>query len=259
MKTLVNNPGVCMDHQDGRCATDAETVWVESRVGCTTSATVGGTFAAPYCLAQLGIDAARSSSAKRLVLMRGSLTPGWQASPPAGVQLSVVGQGGATIVPSSSGSGIGIDVTGGDVYIRNVTIRGVTTPGGETGTGIVARSGSVLRLSSVRAEDNKGGGILLDGAAFDIRNTRADRNGAAQFGPLTVWGGILVNNPPATGPARLEKVSVVGNKAAGLACSQAVSGSGVSAIGNASFEITTTCGIANCGAMTNTCGSDLPQ
>src|SRR5450432_1230322 len=33
------NPGVCMAHQDGRCATDAETFYVSNQTGCSDSGT----------------------------------------------------------------------------------------------------------------------------------------------------------------------------------------------------------------------------
>ena len=74
-----------------------------------------------------------------------------------------------------------------------------------------------LRLDRVTVDSCRGGGVLLDGAAFDIRNTTITNNGPGQAG-ATAWGGILVNALPATGPAKLSRVTAMDNKQVGIAC-----------------------------------------
>ena len=50
-----------------------------------------------------------------------------------------------------------------------------------------------LRLDRVTVDSCQGGGILLDGAAFDIRNTTRHAATALRQAGATAWGGILVN------------------------------------------------------------------
>src|ERR1017187_8583366 len=57
-----------------------------------------------------------------------------------------------------------IRVTGGDLYIRGLSV----TAGSP---GIWATGGNILRLDHVNVSNNTAGGILLDGAGFDIKNT----------------------------------------------------------------------------------------
>ena len=63
------------------------------------------------------------------------------------------------------------------------------------------------------------GGILIDGAAFDLRNIDVSGNDVGDFG-LTKWGGILVNNPAS--PAMMRDVSITNNAQIGLVCSTTI-------------------------------------
>jgi hypothetical protein len=53
-------------------------------------------------------------------------------------------------------------------------------------------------MDTCAVTNNPGGGILLNGAAFDIKNTTVTGNGPATFGGATAWGGILVKTFPGT-------------------------------------------------------------
>jgi hypothetical protein len=100
-----------------------------------------------------------------------------------------------------------------------------------------------------------GGGILLDGAAFDIENTTVTRNGPGQ--QPVVWGGILVNSLPANGPKLLKLATIQNNMATGLYCSAgaAVQSNGVFASANSSLDVTTACNVTPCSPQSQTCGA----
>jgi hypothetical protein len=233
------NPGVCMSHVDGHCATDAETIYVESKSGCVNTGTTS-TAAAPFCGAQTAMDVA-SAGTKRLVVMRGQLTPGWTASPTS--PLAVVGQKEATIVPSVAANGIRI--ISGEVYVRGLTVRGITQAGMETGIGVVVDSAATLRMTRCLVENNPKGGIYVNGGGFDITNTIVAGNGPGDIGGL-VWGGFRIVVPSAGKPARFVNNTVASNNPVGISCSGAVAAPGALAHGNLSVDISAACNITPC-------------
>src|SRR4029079_5192870 len=85
-------PGTCMFHQDGHCATDDETIYVESKTGCLSApSTTGGTAAAPFCKLQ---EALSAIGTRRLLLVRGSGDVGNTViQNVSGGQISIVGPG----------------------------------------------------------------------------------------------------------------------------------------------------------------------
>ena len=113
----------------------------------------------PFCFSQQGIDAVTEK--KRVVLLHGpdALT-NWTASP-VGAPVTVVGQGNATIAP---GAFVGIRISGGEVYLRGLTVSGGTQ------VGIIAESGALLRMDRCIVTGNRGGLLVLN-ADFDISNT----------------------------------------------------------------------------------------
>jgi hypothetical protein len=244
-----------MSEQDGRCATDAETVYVGAFGGarCSDFGTGAGSAAAPYCTAQLAVSAAKSR-AMPLVVASGTLSGGF-----TGVSLTrplvVVGKG-AVITPAPGADGVSI--VGGDLTLRGITIQGSTSM--STGIGINATPASgntvTLHLDRCAVVDNPGGGILLAGAAFAITNTTVARNGPNP----TAWGGIAVQNPPAAGPTTFSWVTIRDNKQVGLACSGSIAAAngnaGVLATGNVGgVDISSTCGLASCPAAGPDCGT----
>jgi hypothetical protein len=211
------SPGVCMFHQDGRCATDAETIYVQNNTAiCSASAASGGTATNPFCNSQDGVSAVTST--KRLVVMRGpDAWLGWTATL-SGAQASVVGQNGATIAP---GAAIGIHLTSGDLYLRGVTVHN------SDNIGITVDSGATLRVDRCLLVKNaKGGLVVAAGAAFDISNSVFDGNGPGSVGAVS-FGGVYLGGAPVAGPARFWFNSVVNNAPVGVVCgsgSQALSG-----------------------------------
>ncbi len=201
--------------------------------------------------------------------MRGSVSGGtWTFSGQGAAQTSIVGQNSgfiaAGVAPgfamttgsifmrdlkiSSSGSD-GIDAHGGTLAVQNVTISQLAS-----GIGISATAGTLM-TSKVTVDSCAGGGILLDGAAFDIENTTVTNDGPGQKG-TTSWGGILVNTLPSGGQKVLNLVTIQANKQVGLACVGAVTGTGVFASQNSGgVEIQATCGVTACSPLAQTCGA----
>jgi hypothetical protein len=238
------SPGVCRRELGGRCATEAETIYVQDRTGCGGTA---GTAAMPLC----ALDAALPlvSAVRNLIVVRGLVGGFVWNNPPASTRVTIVGQAGAVL---AGGVRSGMRLSGpGEVTVRGVTVRSSEV------AGIVAERGTTLRLESVLVDTNRGGGIQLDGARFDLRDTLVINNGPGDAG-LVVWGGILVRAVPAGGPARLERVSLLNNRQIGLTCDAPVEALGLLARGNAGgVEVGSACNVTPCLAESATCGSTV--
>jgi hypothetical protein len=206
-----------MFHQDGRCATDAETIYVKNPSTCTGGA---GTFNSPYCDPQAAVNAVTATT--RLIVMKGPATDAFTgiSATPAGKQISIIGQAGAT---TAAGAAIGVHITGGDIYIR-----GLTVANGVNKAGIVVEAGAILRMDRCIVKGNAGGGLIVQsGANFDIANSIFDGNGPGSSGPTRFGGVYLGGSAPSTGPNKFWFSSVVNNTNTGVVCSdttQALSG-----------------------------------
>jgi hypothetical protein len=104
-------------------------------------------------------------------------------------------------------------------------------------------------MDRCKVADNPGGGILLNGAAFDIRNTTVTGNGPNT--DSTPWGGIYVQSLPASGATNLTFVTIQNNPGPGLVCASAtaIQGTGVLATGNTLSQISTSCGVTSCSPL----------
>jgi len=255
---LGNDPGVCMAHQDGRCATDAETLYVANVSGCSSSDTTGGTANQPLCTLQAAVSRLSTNTSKRLVVLRSSADA---VSVTSATQVSIVGQNSASIATGAVNAGISVSGTG-NLYVRDLNVVGslVST------TGISAGPGTSLRLERAKVLNNGGGGILLNGAAFDFEDVLVSGNGTGIDGSTT-WSGIYLKALPNAGVAtQLSFVSVVNNGSPGLNCVYAVptvpgSNGTVYASGNGGtggVNVIPTCGLTTCSpALAGTCGSSL--
>jgi hypothetical protein len=247
-------PSVCMFHLDGRCAADAETIYVGSRgsATCSDTATSAGSAQTPYCTAQKGVLAARAKG-RPLVVLAGALAGGFTGIALT-APLTVVGKD-AIITPADFSDGIGI--TSGEIYLRGLSVAG--SAAGQTGIGINAQATAgatlILHMDGCAVTGNPGGGILLGGAAFDIRNTRVAGNGPGQTSGGATFGGIRVDSLPSSGPTSLELVTIADNLAPGLSCWASIQGTGVLASGNILPVITNSCGVVNCAVPSATCGA----
>ena len=240
---LGQNPGVCMSHQDGRCATDAETIYAENTVGCSTALTSGGTAATPYCDSGLAVSAV--SATRRLIVVRGTVG-GFSYYTP-GLQLTVVGQlDGGLNPPGVTPSCVQIS-NGADLYMRDLICNT-----NFNANAVEAHSATLHLLRMVLFDS--AGGILLDGSNFEIVDTILSGNYKGEFG-TNLFGGIYVNNPPASGLKRLERVTFKdSNFPTDITCSSAITGVGVFAPDNG---VDATCGITPCSPASATCGSSL--
>lgn len=242
-----SGPKVCMSHQGGRCATDDETIYVQKVASCPGSAaTADGTATKPYCTMDPAL--ASLSPTRSLIVVRGAVASAASGIAAGTMKVSVVGQMSAVI----AGVDVGIHLTTGEAYVRSVKF------GPSPAIGIQSDPGSTLRLDHVLVSGNAGGGILLNSSAFEIQDTTVTNNGPGVFNGAVDWGGIFVNNPPATGPTKLQRVTVQNNLEAGIKCSVALMmtmTSGILASGNMSPDIHPTCMVAACGAASATCGA----
>jgi hypothetical protein len=249
---------------DGHCATDSETVYVQNSAGCSTTAT-GGTAAMPFCAAATGVGSATATTGKDLVVVTGTLATG-SATITATAPLSIVGKSNAIIVPAALNPGV--TITAGEIYLRNLTVQGSSSLA--TGIGIKAApdAGSTvtLHMDTCAVKSNPGGGILLNGAAFDIKNTTVSNNGSGTTGGGTRWGGIRVDSLPTAGSTTLSFVSIQSNGQVGLSCAASITTSNsVLATGNVNGSTNpddqiSGCGITPCTPASTTCGEQsAPQ
>lgn len=248
------NPGVCMAHQDGHCATDGETVYVENKTGCidTTVNDQGGTAAVPFCSMGPAQVVIVNNDVRTLVLVRGTVNAAPSALQRSATrsEVSIVGQQSAVI---GSVTAPAFDIRSGRFYMRAIKV----SPSASVGINAVPGNPDpiTLRLDTVTIDSCQKGGIFLDGAAFEIRNTTVTNNGPGQNG-IASWGGILVNALPASGPALLDHVTIENNKQVGLSCVGAITGNGVFATGNTGgVEVGTACGVTPCPTPGPTCGA----
>jgi hypothetical protein len=238
---------------DGHCAIDAEAVYVGTLGAAICSETNAGTASAPVCSLQIGVSLAKSGS-KPAIVIRGSLAAG-STSISVSSPLIVVGKNAAKIIPSAGGDAI--TITAGEVYMRNLTIQGIASPA--SGMGINATAGTTLHLDTCAVVNNPGGGILLNGAAFDIKNSTVSNNGSGTAGAIR-WGGILVQNPPTASTMAINLVTIQSNGQVGLSCTSTITASSsVLASGNVNGSTNPAdqisgCGITACAATSATCG-----
>jgi hypothetical protein len=101
-----------------------------------------------------------------------------------------------------------------------------------------------------------GGGIFVDAANFDIRNTTVMGNGPGDDMGAS-WGGLRLKNLTAVTRKTLELLTVMNNNQLGVSCAGSVDASGVSVSGSAGgVEISPSCGFGSCGpAVPPTCGA----
>jgi hypothetical protein len=263
---LGSDPGVCMAHEDGRCATPAETIFVQNAAGCDDPPSydpTAGSAERPLCSMQP--VPSLLEDARKLIVVTGLVTGGtWNYS--GAFSFSIVGRQKAEIVATVTPA---LNISTGNIYIRDVNF-------GSPGSTCIAFAGLSLTLDGVVLDpcglnglqatggtvvmrsvtvNRSSGGVLLRNSPFDIENCTISNNEASSDGS---WAGIDVENPPAGGPpARLSMVTVQSNAGPGIVCSGAVQGDGVYASGNSAPDIAPACGFTSCGTSSATCGASL--
>jgi hypothetical protein len=190
------DPGICLE--DGHCATSNEVVYVKNDVAaCSDTGT--GTAAQPFCSPQPAIAAlAPNRSALRL---EGPNPLDRAAFSGFAFPVVVVGKNGAVISP---GAGKGIFATAGSV----VKVRTLTINGGAGSLGAQADTGAELHMDRCLIQNNSIGGILINGASYDIQNTIIASN---TFGVT-----FTATEPPR--PSQFRFNTVVGNSGSAVSC-----------------------------------------
>lgn len=214
-------PGVCMFHQDGRCATDSETIYVKNSSGCSGGS--GGPVT-PFCQPQAAMDALvtslSSSARKDLIVMTGGMILGTISTPSSGLgstQISIVGLQNPVIY---AGADTGIYLTSGSFYIRGVTVQGVATPPSTeipSQPGIRINSGATLAMDRCYVTGCAGGLLIHNGAGFDIANSVFADNqaGTGDFGS---FGGVALGKAGTGMPHRFWFNTIVNNAQIGVSC-----------------------------------------
>jgi hypothetical protein len=189
-----------MGHQDGRCASSAETVIVTATSG--------------------NLPDSSELAGIRLVVIRGTVTGNlaWTLS---GAQMTIVGQSSGTLKGTASAATVG--VTGGDLYLRDLSVAGGANVG-------ISVTDGTLRMNRCHVVDNVEIGIKTTSSAFDIVNTVVAGNGS------TVSSGVTLGAYTGTGPKRFAFNTVVDNGAIGVVCGAAYTLTGVLANGNGGLE-----------------------
>jgi hypothetical protein len=194
-----------------------------------------------------------------LVVIRGAVSGTVTWSLPTTPQIAIVGQDAGTVAamltgPASTTTETGtIKLSSGDVYIRGLSITG-GSPG-------IWATGGILRLDHVTVSNNTAGGILLDGAGFDIKYTAVNTNGPNTFD--SSFGGIRIQNAPpaATTPKSISLSTVNTNQQTGVSCATGtaslLTATGVLASGNTGGDVGGSCGFSSCGTASSTCGAQL--
>jgi hypothetical protein len=157
-----------------------------------------------------------------------------------------------TVNAGTTSASKGIVVTGASTSAQLVRL----TASLGTGLGVDAEAGATIQMDHSVVQNNSAGGVLVNGAAFSIKNTTINGNGPGSSGAVT-WGGILLSNALSGGPAQLQLLAVQNNMGGGIACSSPVTGTaGILVSGNTlGLDIGTTCGFSSCGAPSATCGA----
>jgi hypothetical protein len=209
-----DNPGLCLAHLDGRCATEAEVIYVRANSPCVDGPNALGTADMPFCRPQHAIEMVGGD--RRILLLRGQdpftpLTVRGDLPGIAGGRISVIGQPGAVIIP---GADVGVNVLGGDVYLRGLTI----SEGKKEG--VVAQGAATVRLNQCVIKLNALGGLrATGGAGFEVVNTIFDSNGPGLLNGFP-FGAAYLNQPDAARPGLFRFNTVIRNMV-GVVCAAA--------------------------------------
>ncbi|MCG5055338.1 MAG: hypothetical protein KA712_20430 [Myxococcales bacterium] len=212
-------PGICMDHEDGRCASAAETVVVQ---GTNLQA------------------ALEASQGKALVLVKGHTKEAIYAGPG---KIAIIGAGATR--PIISGGGVtspGLDVTGGEVFLRNLEFKG-------SSLGLRVKS-AIVEAQAIDLSDNRGPGLVVTGSTLSMNSCTVTRNESGILLNDAVFSiedtsvsdnidGIIVQSPRF--PRRLRRVQIFDN-AVGLTCSAPIEfDDAVTVTGNSAQDVHPNC------------------
>jgi len=259
-------PQICMT--DGHCATSGEVMFVEFNAnGCPGA---NGSTTNPYCLPNDAVS--HVALGKSVIIIRGPVADRMTLNTVA-LSPVIVGKNGASI-PATTATAV--QVVSDTILIRDLmvtggtaaTSKGIAVSGGTasltlsnvqvtlgTGLGVQADTGALLTMDRCTVSGNNKGGILVDTANFDIKNSTVNGNGPGDDAGAA-WGGMRLKNLLTTVKKTLELVTLMNNNQVGVSCSGSVDAMKVSVTGSAGgIEISSSCGFQSCGAPSATCGA----
>jgi len=195
-------PGICVDF-DGHCATNGQVVFLDRGGTCDP-------LQSKYCTAASAVAALTAQ--KPILLISGAMAVGaLDLSGAAPDPVLIVGKAG-TSVGAGSGDNAGVRIAG----VRKAWVRDLKISGGTVG--VLADQGSELHLTRCTIVGNMAGGILTNGASFDITNTIVAGNDQGDPMGGVVWAGVRLGDLPTGGKSRFENNTVVDNKQVGISC-----------------------------------------
>jgi len=207
-------PGICMSPGDGHCATSAEAIYVQfSASGCTGAT---GSAGSPYCAPNDGV--AQLQPSRSVIIIVGAANSQMTLNTTS-VSPVIVGRkdSGNNVGSILAGASTAITVSAGTVLIRDLTVdlgataasKGIVATGTSTkvtllrvisslgtGVGIDAESGAELHMDRVLVQNGSAGGVLINGARYEIVNSIiANNNYGVQFSASAsaVAGGMGFN------------------------------------------------------------------
>lgn len=183
------DPGVCLT--DGHCATSGEVIFVEANNPACPNPSADGSTSNPFCTPNAAV--AVVTVGRHVIVIRGA----------ANNQLVLNTTGKAPVIvgrQDSGGNGGSVPATGATaitvssdtVLIRDLTVNAGTTPTSKgivvtgagssltllhvtaslgTGMGVDAEPGAALTMDECYVTGNSAGGLLVNGASYDIQNS----------------------------------------------------------------------------------------
>ena len=215
------DPGVCMSHTDGHCATNTEVLYVKPVTGCDDNGS--GTNTVPFCSPQRAIAATTAS--KNVVVIRKGTVPLVNWTFAGATPTTVIGQGGAAIGP---GAGIGIAVISGSLYLRGLGVSGMLD------VGVSVAAGATIKMDGCIVTTNNGG-LSVNGGGFEINNSVFADNAAAAT-PVA-FGGVYLKAGVGT-PKQFRNNTVYANAGPGLVCDGVYPVRGLLVMNNVGGQIT---------------------
>jgi hypothetical protein len=172
-----------------------------------------------------------------VVVVMGNVAAGtWSYADKAAGNLLIVGQNGGRLFSSGAPA---FAMSSGNVTIRRLSLTSSLSMG-------IQATGGALTLDHVTVDHCAAGGIMLNGASFDIEDSSVLANGLGVDNVTTNWSGIYVKL--VSGTAKLRRVTIASNTNAGILCAQAVDGTEVLAYGNGGgVDVGQACKIKVCG------------
>jgi hypothetical protein len=204
--TNISPAGVC--GLDGSCPGDNAIIYLQNSALCSTTNPGNGTSASPYCFSDDAVGALLAN--KSVIVVKGplainprnnSLTLSFSGAP-----VLIAGKTSAKFGNPPSGTPPLVNITAGEVTLRDLTISG----GNDAGVSI--SGGAILHMDRCYVTGNTANGIITKNSAFDIVNTVIAGNGTGDGAY-----GVSLGNYSGS-PTRFAFNTVMNNTGGGVFC-----------------------------------------